>query len=102
MTTPLKVISIMRRESVDQPWYETTQEFADYFQNTYVNSGKVLMRKVRQSANGLVKKKVVVWANLAEQEAYLKDPVVEAEMQRQRAFAENNNIRLNSKTRIVV
>ena len=102
MSTPLKVISVSRRESTDQPWYETTQEFSDYFQNTYVNSGKVLLRKVKESANGLVKRKIVVWANLAEQQAYLNDPVVVAETQRQRAFAENNNIRLNSRTKIVV
>ena len=31
MSTPLKVVSIMRRETTDQPWYETTQEFSDYF-----------------------------------------------------------------------
>lgn len=102
MSTPLKVISIMRRETTDQPWYETTQEFSDYFQNTYVSSGKVLLRKVKESVNGLVKKKIVVWANLAEQQAYLNDPVVVAEIQRQKTFAENNNIRLNSKTRVVV
>lgn len=102
MSTPLKVISIMRRESIEQPWYETTQEFTDYFQNTYVDSGKVLLRRVKESANGLVKKKVVVWASLAEQQHYLSDPVVVAEQQRQKLFAENNNIRFNSKTKIII
>jgi hypothetical protein len=102
MSSPVKVITVMRRESVSQPWYESTPEFTEYFRNTYVNTGKVLLRRVRESANQLVKKKIVVWANFAEKEAYMADPLVVAEIQRQQSFFENNNIRSNTKNKIVV
>lgn len=102
MTTPLKVITITRRENQEQSWYESTPEFTEYFNRTYVETGKVLLRKVRVTPNGLVKKKIVVWQNLAEQKTYLNDPVVIAEQQRQALFAENNNLRITSKTKIVI
>lgn len=102
MSTPVKVITIMRRQTESQPWYESTPEFTEYFENTYVKTGKVLLRRVRESVNKLVKKKIVVWANFAEKEAYMKDPVVIAENQRRKAFAENNNITLNRKNKVIV
>lgn len=102
MTTPLKIVTITRRENQEQPWYEPIPEFTEYFNRTYVETGKILLRRIRVTPNGLVKKKIVVWQSLAEQQDYLRDPMVIAEQQRQALFAENNNLKMRSKTKIVI
>ena len=101
MSTPLKNTITFIRDSVNVAFYEAPDAFNNYVKQTYVDSGAILLRNIKETPNGLKRTRTVVWRSAADQETFSKDPMVVEEKARRDNYLKQNGIRQVVKNKLV-
>lgn len=80
------------RRYPDTPWYVESQEYRDYVNDTYHNTGKIISSTAELDEDQLILTKVVVWDSEESRNEYINDPVVQAEYAPRKVYHDAHGI----------
>jgi hypothetical protein len=72
----IKVTRTSIRPNTDSPFYIASQEFTDYFNLSYIETGKTTIDSVTFSDDTLTRTIILFWTSLEDMESSDTDPLV--------------------------